>query len=69
MRRRVVVATMWNGTRLLRRLGVEEPDPSAEELDVIARELLTTDDGKQDGVLPVVRVLEARVTRESEATA
>lgn len=63
MRGRVVVAQMWTGARIVGRLADGDPDPTPEELDAIARDLLAEDPRRQDGVLPNVRVLEIRTAR------
>lgn len=55
MTHRSVVVTMWTGAREVARLGPDDSDPTAADLDAIAAAWLTWN----DGVLPVVRVLEA----------
>jgi len=57
-----VVVTLWSGPQVVRRLGPDDSDPSAEELDAIA----TAMTAPNDGVRPVVRVVEvATVPRRS----
>ena len=58
---RVVVAFAWDGARRIRELGEFDPDPTEAELDAIAEAIL--EEPRQDGVLPHVRVLEARTSR------
>jgi hypothetical protein len=54
---------MWDGVRIVRRLADDDPDPTPEELAALAHDLLACYPRRQDGVLPNVRVLEARTTR------
>lgn len=63
---RAIVAQMWTGSRVIRRLTETDPDPSPEELDAIARDLLAKNSKRQDGVLPRVRVLARRGVRRGE---
>lgn len=56
---RSVVVTLWSGARIVQRLGPGDPDPTQAELDAIATEWLAAN----DGVRPVVRVLEKAPTR------
>lgn len=51
---RTVIAELWTGAVVVRRLGPDEPNPTVAELDAIA----TTMTPRNDGVRPVVRVLE-----------
>ena len=37
---RVIVANMWNGGRVIRRLDPTDPDPTAEQLAAVGRALL-----------------------------
>lgn len=57
MRQRVVVVELWTGTRAVRTLRSGESDPAQAELDAIA----TAHVAANDGVRPIVRVLESRV--------
>lgn len=58
----MVVAELWSGAQIGRRLDRHEPSPTGDELDALARELLVTHSRRQNGVLPIVRLLEARTT-------
>ncbi|MEJ7783810.1 MAG: hypothetical protein WKF96_03335 [Solirubrobacteraceae bacterium] len=51
---RVIVATLWSGPIVVRRLAAADAAPSLAELDQIATAMVA----RNDGIRPVVRVLE-----------
>jgi len=51
---RQIVAQLWSGPMIVRRLGPDDPEPTQEELDEIATALIAAN----DCVRPVVRAID-----------
>jgi hypothetical protein len=61
---RTVVVELWTGALVVQRLGPDDPDPTLAELDAIAVAHIAAN----DGVRPVVRVMEQMPSLRSRGT-
>lgn len=51
---RTIIAQLWSGPIVVRRLAAGDPAPTVAELDAIATALIASN----DGIRPVIRILE-----------